>query len=511
MSTINAVQIVPRPASSSAPGAGEDAAPEQVSDRQSGPFARLLAEAQTRPVGGECSEVGPGDTADTLSDEGDDAMAGMMAAVILAAAVLPPPVVSPTPVAFVSGDKADSPLPVAAVTALDAEALVAPADAEVEVVVTTPEIAGAVVASSDAAKFEVAARDRAPRVPHATAAPAVVDVRAAKVADKQPETTASVLDAETKAETSPAPLPAPARPEVGPELEPEAEAVSPLTAAIRAAAARVGHGPEISAPGRRLSEVVVTAIREGQSQEPVEGTMKGVALSDLVRQAIDGAREGLEQQAMPDGFGSSSTAETLKLAGGQKPENPAATFFDLGQAGLGGAAESSASVKSRLEAPGDSAKALLPESVSVRETGDAVIRSVRYLSGKTDEVITVRLVPRSLGEMQVAVRTSAEGVDVVLTASTSAAREVLEGHVAGLRQAMGREGIELNRVTIQVFGQFDAGHQTAPGQHGQQGQAGHSARYAPSAYRDSAGHEQGDRGQQQDRRQRHDGRLNMWA
>jgi hypothetical protein len=375
----------------------------------------------------------------------------------LAATATIPPEASPTPVNNSSGEGGESPTPVEstpvpAVTALDA--------AEIPAVETAGEESGLTAGVNNAADE------------------------------------ATVLEEVLES----------ARPEVKAE-----KGLSPLTAAIRAAAARVGHGPEGLAAGRRLGEVVVTAAHEGQSQEPVEGTPKGIALRDLVHQVIDQASKASDYQTPPGDTGGHESGETLKLAAGHEPASPAGTSVDLGPAGLGGLGGRHTVANSQVELAADADQARMPESVSVRQAGDAVIRSVRYLSGKTDEVVTVRLVPRSLGELQVAVRSSADGVDVVLTTSTAAARDALEGNLAGLRQAMRSDGIDVNRVTVQVFGHFDAGHQTAPGQHGQQGQAGHTARYSPSAYREADGTERQHGGQQHDRRQRHDGRLNMWA
>lgn len=103
-----------------------------------------------------------------------------------------------------------------------------------------------------------------------------------------------------------------------------------------------------------------------------------------------------------------------------------------------------------------------PEIVEVRQLGNFSLRTVRYLAGRSGEIVSVRLVPQSLGELQIAVRSSPEGLEVVLTASTHAARELLESRSLGLRDTLLGAGLEVSKVTVQTT----AGGDLGPGQSG---------------------------------------------
>ncbi|MCH8204155.1 MAG: flagellar hook-length control protein FliK [Candidatus Hydrogenedentes bacterium] len=117
-----------------------------------------------------------------------------------------------------------------------------------------------------------------------------------------------------------------------------------------------------------------------------------------------------------------------------------------------------------------------PEVVHVRDVGDFTVKTVRYLAGRHEDVVTVRLVPRSLGELHIAVRSTGESIDVVITAATHAAREAIEALLPGLREALVRDGGEVKNVTIQTSTAGD----TAPGHFGpgHSATSGHAARTA---------------------------------
>jgi flagellar hook-length control protein FliK len=147
--------------------------------------------------------------------------------------------------------------------------------------------------------------------------------------------------------------------------------------------------------------------------------------------------------------------------------------------------------------------------VDVRDVGNVTVRSVRYLSGRTDDTVTVRLVPRSLGELQIAVRTGADGLDVVLTAASHAARDRLDGQIVGLRDALARDGIDVNRVTVQAPPTFDLSGQMPSHQH-HQSQTANAPRFTAHAFREPETNPS-EQHEPSTGRTQHDGGLNMLA
>ncbi len=291
-----------------------------------------------------------------------------------------------------------------------------------------------------------------------------------------------------------------------------APAAPSLESMIRATAASIGQATERAFAGKRLDGPAVAGVQEGSALQAIDGDAADVELEGFARVAVNAADDAANQQAMGDSSSDLSNGE--KVTPGESGSKPLEGFKTM----LGSESRpefsvvgNSSQAKSAGEIALNASRNAIPASVSVRDVGDVVVRSVHYLSGKTEEVVTVRLVPRSLGELQIAVRNAGGGIEVVMTAANAAARDALEGHVAGLREALSREGVDAPRVTIQVAAHFDASHQPSLGQQGSHDPAGHAPRHAPSAYREQPGAAPQDQERQQPRRQRHDGRLNMWA
>lgn len=115
------------------------------------------------------------------------------------------------------------------------------------------------------------------------------------------------------------------------------------------------------------------------------------------------------------------------------------------------------------------------ETVHVRNIGDFTIKSVKYLSGNSEGTVNVRLVPRNLGELQIAVRSSGGSVEIVVTAASQMVRDVLEVQLAGIRDSLAREGIEVSKVSVQTFTASDSGPGHSAG--GNSAQSGHQTRF----------------------------------
>ncbi len=288
------------------------------------------------------------------------------------------------------------------------------------------------------------------------------------------------------------------------------ETASPeMTLAMQLAAARAGLGPEGSVAARRFGDV---AARPGQPGEGASESVEPVSLRELAAPSAKNA-ESASEQADTNSEGDDAAREILKpMPTLHHAKSGDTSPFEVNAPVFGGA-EIHTAGRSRTEPLMPASQSDIPQSVSVRDVGDAVVRSVHYLSGRTEDVVTVRLMPQSLGELRIAVHSGERGMEVVLTAANNVAREALETNLQGLREALGREGMNIERVSVQVFTHFDAGHQTASQQnaHGNAGQ--HSARQSGTAYRESSGSPSQQQGssEQQPRRQQHGGRLNMWV
>ncbi len=83
------------------------------------------------------------------------------------------------------------------------------------------------------------------------------------------------------------------------------------------------------------------------------------------------------------------------------------------------------------------------------QTLDAfTVKSVRYLAQQGGATISVRLIPESLGEMHIEVRSQGDDVSVRLVSANPVVRETLQTQLPGLRDALARDGLEVGQVEI---------------------------------------------------------------
>ena len=78
------------------------------------------------------------------------------------------------------------------------------------------------------------------------------------------------------------------------------------------------------------------------------------------------------------------------------------------------------------------------------------VKSVRYLAGRGEETMTVRLVPESLGELRLVVRSGEHSLDVQLSAVNAAVRDSLEQQLPALREALTRDAGDARQVNITI-------------------------------------------------------------
>jgi len=197
----------------------------------------------------------------------------------------------------------------------------------------------------------------------------------------------------------------------------------------------------------------------------------------------------------------SVAAESSENAAGISDVRSVASSAEV--ANMPGAREAASSV--RMEAPSSPPA----DRVPLTALADQVVRSVRYMAGREEQTIKVRLVPESLGEVHVQVTSSRDVVTVRLISGNPVVREALESQASGLRDMLQREGIQAAHV--QVAG--DAGGQGAFGHMGRHAAAWMSQERMPSwtGFAEAPFGEDALDGDRRGAAARHDGALNVYV
>ena len=117
-------------------------------------------------------------------------------------------------------------------------------------------------------------------------------------------------------------------------------------------------------------------------------------------------------------------------------------------------------VLASLTAPAAPAESSVEAPVSMRPTlqtlGDFAVKSVRYINAQGGETITVRLVPESLGELRVVVKSGSDGLEIELSSRNQVVRETLDRQLPALQEAFARDGTDVARITVSAPSAFDA-------------------------------------------------------
>lgn len=120
-----------------------------------------------------------------------------------------------------------------------------------------------------------------------------------------------------------------------------------------------------------------------------------------------------------------------------------------------------------------------PTRTTLSDLAQAAVRSVRYLARNGEHRMTLRLVPESLGEVQVEVISTKESLSVRFMSDSAVVRDAMEAHTHHLRDSLNQEGLEVRSITVSedsgsgrgTFNQRDA-HASRNGErgHGQSGE-----------------------------------------
>ena len=217
----------------------------------------------------------------------------------------------------------------------------------------------------------------------------------------------------------------------------------------------------------------------------------------VAMQKLDELLLGYEQDSGGDGTGDDQSASKSKLALADllKPlalnrDAPALQFdpgAELVRSGSKGetpqvvtstsVGAETTSVKEGSGASESQATSRLPDPPTIRTVGDFTIRSVRHLLGSEQESIQIRLVPRSLGELHISVTTVHDKIEVTVTAASGLVRDVLDSQLAGLKDALARDGVEVSRISVHNSSMANLGGQFAHSQAAQR--QAHSGQHGP--------------------------------
>lgn len=135
-----------------------------------------------------------------------------------------------------------------------------------------------------------------------------------------------------------------------------------------------------------------------------------------------------------------------------------------------------------------SAQTAMPEPPPERSTlpslSDNALKSIRYLASGDRKSLHIRMVPASLGEVRVEVSSTGDGkgLEIRMTSVSPAVRDALEGQLAGLRDALQRDGLAVGRMVVSA----DASAQQPasdgmPGRHAALNEHGRSPGSSPNS------------------------------
>ncbi|HPO14031.1 MAG TPA: flagellar hook-length control protein FliK [Candidatus Hydrogenedentes bacterium] len=127
-----------------------------------------------------------------------------------------------------------------------------------------------------------------------------------------------------------------------------------------------------------------------------------------------------------------------------------------------------------------------PSGQATLQTLDAfTVKSVRYLAGRGENMLSVRLIPESLGEMHIEVHSRGDDLTIRLVSANPVVRDTLQSQLPGLRDALSQDGLEVGQVEIASTTSQNAGQGSWNSQQaGQQNMPARVPTYYTKSYAD---------------------------
>jgi flagellar hook-length control protein FliK len=88
------------------------------------------------------------------------------------------------------------------------------------------------------------------------------------------------------------------------------------------------------------------------------------------------------------------------------------------------------------------------ERPSLQNIGKSTIRTVRYMVSSGEKIMSIKLVPASLGHIQIEVHSAGDEMTVRLLSANPAVRQALQGQLGQLQEAFARDGLQLSKVEV---------------------------------------------------------------
>jgi len=183
---------------------------------------------------------------------------------------------------------------------------------------------------------------------------------------------------------------------------------------------------------KNTKAVVSTKVETDTSEKPIKLSM--------VSKSID-VKPVLNPKNLLSDSPSSSIPPTTQSNGTAEPTG-IQTHFSL----IPGEIEPGTTTKQEVQFDGRTIKVI--ES-KVDEFGDVAVKHIRYVKDGGEQSIRIRLMPRSLGSIEIHVKAHMNSVEVMLTPSQAGAREAIEMQLTGLREKLSSEGVEVSQITVQ--------------------------------------------------------------
>lgn len=213
-----------------------------------------------------------------------------------------------------------------------------------------------------------------------------------------------------------------------------------------ATAARGGGGAPQTGSGPPEAEAV-GQFTGGRLSGPVGGTVPQASPADAGFSAVSAGPTGAQtagtgvRPAPQGGPTASGAAEAASRQPGEG--SPFRTVFEASSRARGGVGRAGGSAQPEGKAAGE---------VDLRENGaiERLARVVRSQAGARNGKLVLHLDPPELGRVRVDVRLHEGALSVTLEAEREAGLQAVRDHLEELRQALGRQGLQVDRLDVEL-------------------------------------------------------------